>query len=800
MTRTPGLPVRFRSLTARMVFFFVILFALVQLAAFFLVHAANSRNARANIEQDLAAGELIFKRILEQNQRQLEQTATVLAADFAFREAIATNDRHTVLSALHNHGARIDASVVMLVSLENMVIADTQHPTMAPRPFPLSPLLENATVYDKASGIVEMADGQLYQMVVVPVFAPVPIARIAVGFLIDDKVTRQFHALTTLEVSFLARRGTAPWRVLASSIPDELRATLAEGLPREPVQGNVAFSLEMGGAEYTGRVTPVARQQNAEIVAVLQRSLSSALEYFNKLGGTLLLLALATIAISIVGSIVIARGIVKPLNALADSARKVQEGDYTTALDIPQHDEIGALATSFNHMREAIAEREGQILKLAYRDSLTDLPNRALFQDRLAHTLLGAKRARSPLTILLLDLDRFKYVNDTLGHHVGDEVLRRVGARLHEALRRSDTVARLGGDEFAVLLPGVGIDGAAELARKVLRALEDPLHLEGQAIDVGASIGAASYPEHGDDAATLVRHADIAMYQAKRGTTSFVTWDDSFHQDREAHLSLLGELRRAVDQNELHLVYQPKVDLASGRPSSVEALLRWQHPTRGPLTPSDFIPFAEQTGYIRALTRWVLENALAQSKELTYLGRRLQMSVNVSARDLVNAELPAIIEEVLRTHRIPAGGLCLEITESGLMEDPAKGLKTIQTLRELGVGLAIDDFGTGYSSLAYIKNLPVHGLKIDRTFVANMETNARDHAIVASAIELGHHLGLKVTAEGVENLKQRELLGNLACDEGQGYFFGRPQPARALRTWLSGHEARIGEGVLSGVK
>jgi diguanylate cyclase (GGDEF)-like protein len=799
MTRALGFPVRFRSLTARIVFFFVSLFALVQLAAFVLVHAANSRNARANIEQDLAAGELIFKRILEQNRRQLEQTATLLAADFAFREAIATNDRRTVLSALHNHGARIDASLVMLVSLDSMVIADTQHPTMPPRPFPFSPLLENATVSDKASGIVEMADGQLYQMVVVPVFAPVPIARIAVGFLIDDKVTHQLHALTSLEVSFVARRGSGPWRVLASSIPDELRVTLVEGLPRDRAQGNVAFSLAMGGAEYTGRVTPVARQQNAEIIAVLQRSLSSALEYFNKLGGTLLLLSLATVAISIVGSIVIARGIVKPLNALADSARKVQEGDYTTALDIPQQDEIGALATSFNHMREAIAEREGQILRLAYRDSLTDLPNRALFQDRLAHTLLGAKRARSPLTILLLDLDRFKYVNDTLGHHVGDEVLRRVGARLHDALRRSDTVARLGGDEFAVLLPGVGVAGAAELARKVLHALEDPLQLEGQAIDVGASIGAASYPEHGEDAATLVRHADIAMYQAKRGTTSFVTYDDSFDQHREAHLSLLGELRRAVDQNELHLVYQPKIDLATGRPSSVEALLRWQHPVRGPLLPCDFIPFAEQTGYIRTLTRWVLENALAQSAEL-HPGKRLQISVNVSAKDLVNAELPAIVEEVLRTHRIPARGLCLEITESGLMEDPAKAFKTMEALRELGVSLVIDDFGTGYSSLAYIKNLPVHGLKIDRTFVANMGTNSRDHAIVASAIELGHHLGLKVTAEGVENLKQRELLGNLACDEGQGYFFGRPQPARALRSWLSGHEARIEAGALSDVK
>jgi hypothetical protein len=283
MERALKFPMRFRSLTGRIVFFFVILLALVQLAAFVLVHAANSRNARANIEQELVAGERIFKRILEQNQRQLEQTATVLAADFGFREAIATNDRDTVLSALRNHSARIDASVMMLVSLDSKVLIDTQHPAVQPRPFPFSPLLANATAYDKASGIVQMGDGQLYQMVVVPVLAPVPIARIAVGFLIDDKLTRQLHALTSLEVSFLARRKNGQWRVLASSIRNELRAELAAGLPGDRMDRSPAFSLDMGNTEFAGRITPVAPQQNAEIIPWTTRwntSTSCAARFF----------------------------------------------------------------------------------------------------------------------------------------------------------------------------------------------------------------------------------------------------------------------------------------------------------------------------------------------------------------------------------------------------------------------------------------------------------------------------------------------------------------------------------------
>jgi diguanylate cyclase (GGDEF)-like protein len=441
-------------------------------------------------------------------------------------------------------------------------------------------------------------------------------------------------------------------------------------------------------------------------------------------------------------------------------------------------------------MREAIAAREEQILKLAYRDPLSDLPNRALFNDRLRVAIEGARRQGAPLAVLLMDLDRFKYINDTLGHHIGDLVLQQVAKRLAALVRKSDTTARLGGDEFAMLLVSAGVDQARGVAQKVVAALEAPITIGQTSLDVRASVGIAGFPMHGEDADTLMRHGDAAMYAAKRGNTGLAVYDARLHEKREEQLSLLSELRQAIDQNELKLLYQPKVELASARVTGVEALVRWAHPVKGMIPPDRFIPFAEQTGFIKTVTAWVLDAAVRQGAAWRAAGRPTRISVNISAQDLLNPELEELLDGALERHALPPELLCLEITESGVMRDPARAIEVLKRVQRLGVGRAIDDFGTGYSSLSYVKQLSVDELKIDRSFLRSIVTDVKDRAIVLSTIELAHNLGLGVVAEGVEEQAAADLLLHLGCDEIQGWLVAKPLEPAALETWLAARSAR----------
>lgn len=773
----------FRSLETRIVVFFVVLLAAVQLAAYLVVSAANERIARREIASQIRVGERVFARLLEQNGRQLSQAATVLAADFGFREAIATRDSATIRSVLANHGARINASLVLLSSLDHRLLGDSRGENSGDGAFPFPGLIAAAMDQGQASGVV-LIDGRPYQLVVVPVLAPLPIAWVAMGFAIDDRMSQELQGLTGLQVSFLAEQSGDGWALGASTLPAagraELLARVAELLRTREREAVIAFSDQ----PYKTRAVTLTPAGEPRVMAVLQQSLQSTLEPFSELQRTLFDLALASVLVSLFGSILIGRSLASPINELAAIARRIRDGDYSQRADIRQQDEIGELASSFNHMREAISSREEKILRLAYQDTLTGLPNRALFNDRLDLAIKSARREAKAVTILTMDLDRFKYVNDALGHPVGDRVLQAVGGRLQGLLRESDTVARLGGDEFAVILPGAGTAEARDVADKILAALNAPVTIDGQPLDVRTSIGIAGFPAHGEDPYTLVRHADVAMYVAKRGHLGRIVFEPGFHQPREDYLTLLGELRRAVEQDELALYYQPKVDLRDGRTRQCEALVRWNHPKRGFVPPGEFIPFAEQTGYIRDMTRWVIRRAIRQCSDWQARGIDIAISVNICARDLLDPELPYLVSAELSLRGVDAARLGIEITEGGVMEDPARSLETLRRLDRLGVRLAIDDYGTGYSSLSYVKKLPVKELKIDQSFVRNMATDGDDAMIVKSTIELGHNMGMQVVAEGVEDLTIWALLKQLGCDCAQGYCMSKPLPTGEFERWL----------------
>jgi diguanylate cyclase len=439
---------------------------------------------------------------------------------------------------------------------------------------------------------------------------------------------------------------------------------------------------------------------------------------------------------------------------------------------------------------------EERLRYLAQYDPLTKLPNRHLLYDLLENALTSHRHESKPLALMLMDLDRFKEINNTMGHQTGDLLLQQVGPRLRAVLRESDTLARLGGDEFGVLLPCVDEEGAILVARKLLKALEPPFVIGALTMDARASIGIAFFPKHGDSREALMRRADIAMYLAKESSSGYALYSperDSYSPER---LALMADLHRAIDGNQLFLAYQPKINLGTARITGLEALARWQHPKFGLVPPDQFIPMAERTGFIKPLTIWALQAALSQSRSWLQQGFLLPVSVNLSSRILHDGSLPDRIAEVFASHGVDPEQLELEITESVIMADPAHALDILTRVSRMGVALSIDDFGTGYSSLGYLKKLPVDAVKIDKSFVIHMTRDEDDAQIVRSTIELAHNLGLKVIAEGVENSEIWDRLLALGCDEVQGYYMSRPLAGPEMTKWLCDSPWGLGKPAL----
>jgi diguanylate cyclase (GGDEF)-like protein len=434
------------------------------------------------------------------------------------------------------------------------------------------------------------------------------------------------------------------------------------------------------------------------------------------------------------------------------------------------------------------AERERQ----AVYDALTGLPNRALLQQRAAAAIADAARSGSAVAVMLLDLDHFKEINDTLGHRVGDKLLRAAGERLSEAVREIDVVARLGGDEFGILTSCMTTaDDAVVLAERLLAVLREPFFVDGVRLQTQASIGIAVCPEHGSDVETLVQRADVALYTAKEERGCWSMYSPEADRYTPERLAMLGELRVGLETGQLVVFYQPKSDAKTGVVVGVEALARWQHPTRGLLPPDEFIPLAENTGLIGDLTFEVLRQALAQVRAWHRKGMRIGVSVNLSVRQLTDMNLPRDVAALLADFHLPASVLTLEVTETTIMADPSRTLNVLRMLADIGIDLSIDDFGTGYSSLAYLRRLQADELKIDKSFVMGMARNSNDAVIVRSTIELGHNLGLRMVAEGVEDAETWHLLRNLGCDIVQGYHLSRPLPPKQITEWLNKHRLRV---------
>ena len=468
--------------------------------------------------------------------------------------------------------------------------------------------------------------------------------------------------------------------------------------------------------------------------------------------------------------------------------------DVVAVVEFFAYGDIGAdpeLIQTLDHVAlqlGRVVERERARRALEHQatsDRLTDLPNRTLLRQRLAEALHTATRSRTDVTLLLMDLDNFKEINDSFGHQAGDAVLRQVGPRVRDQLRQGDTVARLGGDEFAALLPGAALDEAVRIAEAILGALEQPVAVEGQLVDVRASIGIAAFPLHGTDAEELLQRADVAMYLAKKSGSSYAVYSPAEDPYDAKRIVLMADLRLALERSELSVFYQPKVNLMEGRLVGLEALARWHHPQRGWVSPAEFIPLAERSGLIKRLTTCVLEHVLQDIRAWQRSGKAVPVAVNLSMRDLLDPEFVATLTQRLGSFGVDPHCLQLEITETALMAEPARVLDTMTRLQQLGIRFAIDDFGTGYSSLAYLQRLHVQELKIDQSLVGQMATDSGSATIVRAMVELGHSLGLDVVAEGVEHEATRRLLIACKCETAQGFLISPALPAEEIERWLS---------------
>jgi diguanylate cyclase (GGDEF)-like protein len=765
------------SLQRRIVLVFVGLLVLVMAMVLALVHESSGRIVGREGEHELEIGAKVFQRLLEQNQRQLETASGVLSADFAFREAIATQDQPTVRSVIRNHGQRIHAQVMMVAGIDGALIATTQRETAAGDAFPFPDLLAEAEAsgQGRSAGFRQMRNGQVYQVVLVPIMAPRRIAWVAMAFRVDDGWAREMAGITGLAVH-VVRFGARGPVVLASSFETPQRAALAAtrlpGAARQELQ-------ELNGELYRSMRLPL----DGAMQAVLQLPVAQVQAPFSQLQARLLVVVGGAVLMFALGSIMLARRIVQPLEELSEAAQRIAQGDYGQALPALPQDEIGQLATSFAHMRDGIASREEHIRRLAYVDALTDLPNRTRFLETFAGLPAGRRRA-----VAVLNIDRFALINNALGYQVGDRLLREAGGRLTQLTPAPAMVARLWGDHFAFLLEDADEATARAFAGAALDQLRDPITLDGQRLDIGGSIGIALYPLDGEDAATLLRRAELALAAAKRRRSGLAFADEAGAEPAPEQLSLIGDMRAAMaggPRNEqFMLAYQPKLDLESGRIVAVEALLRWRHPQRGLIPPASFIPFAEQTGFIREITPWVLDAAIRQLAHWRREGMAIAVSANLSALDLLDPQLPGRVGALLTSHGVPAHRLCLEITESALMDEPALALAHLNQLAALGVKLSIDDYGVGQASLAYLKSLPVDELKLDRSFVTAIADSPRNAAIVQSTIMLSHALGLSVVAEGVETTEELDWLRAHGCDVAQGYRIAKPMAAEALAEWM----------------
>ncbi|WP_241698022.1 EAL domain-containing protein [Rheinheimera pleomorphica] len=757
----------------RLIAIFVLLLSLLALATGLATLTSMKRDSEAQAADILNVATKVLRQALDIRAEQLSDSVRILAADFGFRRAVATAEQETIESVLQNHGSRINANLMLLLSPQGELLASSDMQINIADIQPLFSQIGNtsATVAD-----IITLNGQPYQLVLAPVSAPNLIAWAGMGFPLDAPLAAKIKSITGLDLSFVTRPDNTP--VLHSSTLDlSHQQKLPLLLPQLVLHANEAQSNPE--QDYISVAVALDKQQQLWAVQHLpnQRWLSSYQQFRRQL----LLIFGAALSLAILVAVIFARSISRPLDALSQFARRVGQG-YDDAPPGGGSDEIGLLGTTLHTMQINIRQREQQLLHNAEHDSLTGLYNRAAI-ERLLPQILAQQNG----SLLQINIQQFKHLNDVLGFSHADQLLVQLAQRLQQMQQVQQVqpspllLARLGGDEF-LLVYGKALTIAEVQAKLTL--LAEPYPLDDSLISLKFCAGVYHFTQGQHSVNDALRRSDIALDNARRLPQRIAIYQMGQDESHQRELQLIRDLPAALQQGQFYVVYQPKVDIRQQRCISAEALIRWQHPQLGFVAPDQFIMLAEHAGNIGLITDWMLQQVICQTARWWQQGVQLKVAVNLSVVDLLNPLLCDNISRLLSQQQLPATALALEITESAIMQDAATVIQQLSKLKALGITLAIDDFGTGQSSLAYLKQLPVHEVKIDRAFVKDIEHNSNDALIVAATTQLAHSLGFSVTAEGLEQRAGLTQLLQCQCDTVQGYYFSKPLQAGQFSLWL----------------
>jgi diguanylate cyclase (GGDEF)-like protein len=758
----------FSSLRTKLILILLVLLSLLATATGLATLSAMKRDSELQAMQILSVASKVLREALNNRAGQLSSSVQILATDFGFRRAVATAEQETIKSVLANHGSRINASLTLLLSPDGALLASSD---TAIKAADITPLFQQTQGSSTApvNDILHLA-GQPYQLVLAPVRAPALIAWVGMGFPLDSTLAKQIRGITELDISFVAEQAQG-YQLYTSTLDAAYQQQLPALLDTLINDAGVLHSNPQ--QDYISLALPLDQQQ--QLWAVQHLSNQRWLSGYQQFRHQLLLIFSAALSLTLLAGIIFARSITQPLKALSYYARRIGQG-FDETIPVRGKDEVALLSRTLSAMQHDIRQREQQLQFNAEHDSLTGLYNRNAV-ERLLPNLLTS----SDGSLLQINIQPFKHINDVLGFSNGDILLQQLARRLQLGPETPAMLARLGGDEFLLVYNTLLTEGQV---RAKLVALGEGYQLANSQINLKICIGIYHFFRQQSSVNDALRRVDIALDNARltpQRTAIYLQGQDESHQ-RE--LMLIRDLPEALHNGQFYAVYQPKIDLASQQCHSAEALIRWQHPKLGPIAPDEFIRLAEHSGNISLISDWMLQQVIAQTAKWWQQGLRLQIAVNLSVHDLLNPALADNINAQLQQYKLSAAALALEVTESAIMQDAATVIAQLQRIRSLGITLAIDDFGTGQSSLAYLKQLPVHEIKIDRAFVKDIEHNSNDALIVAATTQLAHSLGFVVTAEGLENQAGLAKLQQCGCDKVQGYYFSRPLHADAFATWL----------------
>lgn len=747
-----------------------------QIVTILAVMQTVEKDVQLRARNSLNTGAVVVSEFLAGRTEQLRTSVAVLASDYGLKAAVATSDDVTIRSVLNNHGRRVGADILSILDLNG-------NPLVSTIDLGASRLVDPSSFDDNYSqgpreSTVFIADAA-YQVFAVPLRAPVTIAWVVVGFPIGDSLAVRLSELTGLDTTFV--HADTPATIITStkdSAPTTLRLHSAN---------NVVFTTSDDGDQtLTIQTTIVSGDET--VLVVLQRSLREAmLPYVEARTGLIAFAAVLLFLVAVAGAW-FSTSIAEPIKSLAAAARRMISGNYDSCIAVRGNDEFGELAESFNAMQSAIAEREQRISHYALHDPLTDLPNRANTLKSLTHLIEQARKSETSVTVLSIGLVRMSEISSTLGHNATDELIRMAARHLRANLAENEILGQTGTNEFVVVLPQQDVDGAMAYVERIERLLGAGVTLGRINIILQTEIGVAEFPRHADAPADLLRLAAIARSEAEASNEHVRIYEPGREDEFLRRLRIVNDLPAALRRGEIQVWYQPKIGLPDGKISGAEALVRWEHPEFGFLQPDDFIPAAEQSGMIVVLTRHVLAAAVGECRRWEADGHELQVSVNLSARDLRDEYLPYHVMQILSEAGLDANRLTLEVTESSIMENLVHAVSILECLRDIGVKLSMDDFGTGHSSLAQLRNIPLHELKIDKSFVMSLAADEHNEAIVRTTVDLAHSMKLRVVAEGVEDIETMRRISAMGCAQAQGYFLSKPIPAAAFRGWLDNYE------------